>query len=102
MISIQFMAWERSFEKRVLKVRDRELFYQWRNYVIEVSSELVVRFMQLISPQILFNATWQLSPILITVTAFWHYAVVLGKPLTPATAFTSVRTSLLNFVFSIS
>jgi hypothetical protein len=30
------MAWERSFEKRVLKIREKELGHQWRNYVIEV------------------------------------------------------------------
>jgi hypothetical protein len=29
------MAWERMFEKRILKIRDRELSYQWRSYVIE-------------------------------------------------------------------
>ena len=39
---LQFMAWERSFEKRVLKVRERELKYQKLNYTIEV----------------LFNAIW--------------------------------------------
>jgi len=33
---MQFMAWERMFEKKILKVRERELSYQWRNYVIEV------------------------------------------------------------------
>ena len=33
---LQFMAWERSFEKRVLKVRERELKYQRLNYMIEV------------------------------------------------------------------
>jgi len=49
-ISIQFMAWERSFEKRVLKIRDRELFYQWRNYVIEVISRLVMEFPLLTPP----------------------------------------------------
>ena len=36
------MAWERSFEARVLKVRDRELKYQKLNYHIEV----------------IFNAIW--------------------------------------------
>lgn len=36
----QFMAWERSFESRVTRVRDKELSYQWRNYVIEVCSQL--------------------------------------------------------------
>lgn len=30
------MAWERSFEGRVLKVRDKELKYQKLNYTIEV------------------------------------------------------------------
>ena len=30
------MAWERSFEKRVLKIRERELKYQKLNYTIEV------------------------------------------------------------------
>ena len=30
------MAWERSFEKKVLKVRERELKYQKLNYTIEV------------------------------------------------------------------
>lgn len=35
---LQFMAWERSFEKRVLKIREKELYFQRRNYIIEVSS----------------------------------------------------------------
>ena len=30
------MAWERSFEKKILKIRDKELKYQKLNYVIEV------------------------------------------------------------------
>ena len=33
---LKFMAWERSFEARVLKIRDRELKYQQLNYTIEV------------------------------------------------------------------
>jgi hypothetical protein len=32
----QFMAWERSFEKRVLKIRERELRFEKLNYLIEV------------------------------------------------------------------
>ena len=35
---LKFMAWERNFEERVLKVRDRELKYQQLNYAIEVRS----------------------------------------------------------------
>jgi hypothetical protein len=34
----QFMAWERNFEKRVLKVREKELKFQRLNYLIEVNS----------------------------------------------------------------
>ena len=30
------MAWERSFEKKILKIRDKELKYQKLNYSIEV------------------------------------------------------------------
>lgn len=32
------MAWERSFEKKVMVVRDKELYYQRLNYIIEVSN----------------------------------------------------------------
>ena len=30
------MAWERSFEKRILKIREKELKYQKLDYIIEV------------------------------------------------------------------
>jgi hypothetical protein len=30
------MAWERNFEKKILKIRDKELKYQKLNYIIEV------------------------------------------------------------------
>lgn len=35
------MAWERSFEQRVLKIRDKELYFQRRNYIIEVNSKFI-------------------------------------------------------------
>lgn len=35
------MAWERSFEARVLKIRKRELKYQKLNYMIEVFWNLI-------------------------------------------------------------
>ena len=35
---LKFMAWERSFEARVLKIREKELRYQRLNYTIEVSA----------------------------------------------------------------
>ncbi|RPD54947.1 multidrug resistance-associated ABC transporter [Lentinus tigrinus ALCF2SS1-7] len=71
---LKFMAWERSFEARVHKIRERELKYQKLNYTIEV----------------LWNAIWNGSPILVTLVAFWHYAVVRNQVLTPSIAFTSI------------
>ncbi|KAI0683866.1 ATP-binding cassette transporter [Cytidiella melzeri] len=71
---LKFMAWERSFEARVDKVRDRELKYQKLNYTIET----------------LWNAIWNGSPILVTLVAFWHFSIVRGQPLTPSIAFTSI------------
>ncbi|OJT05133.1 ABC transporter ATP-binding protein/permease VMR1, partial [Trametes pubescens] len=71
---LKFMAWERSFEARVLKVRERELKYQKLNYVIEV----------------LLNTIWNASPILVTLVSFWHFTVVRGQLLTPSIAFTSI------------
>ena len=80
---LKFMAWERSFEARVLKVRAKELKYQKLNYTIEV----------------LWNAIWNGSPMLVTLVSFWHYAVVRKEVLTPATAFTSMRSSLPVLTF---
>ncbi|KAG8964201.1 hypothetical protein FRC03_002096 [Tulasnella sp. 419] len=71
---LKFMAWERSFEKRVLKIRERELHYQKRNYYIEA----------------LFNLVWNASPILVTLVSFWHFTVIRGETLTPSIAFTSL------------
>ncbi|KAI6116284.1 ABC transporter type 1, transmembrane domain-containing protein [Pisolithus sp. B1] len=71
---LKFMAWERSFERKVLAVREKELRYQKLSYMIEV----------------LFNALWDGSPIFVTIVAFWHFAVVRGQTLTPSIAFTSI------------
>ncbi|KAK7463002.1 hypothetical protein VKT23_007584 [Stygiomarasmius scandens] len=71
---LKFMAWERSFEARVLKIRERELKYQKLNYTIET----------------LWNAIWNGSPILVTLVSFWHFTVVRGQDLTPSVAFTSI------------
>ncbi|KAF8802271.1 multidrug resistance-associated ABC transporter [Phlegmacium glaucopus] len=71
---LKFMAWERSFEKKILKIRDKELKYQKLNYTIEV----------------LWNSIWNGLPILVTLVSFWHFAVVRQQPLTPSIAFTSI------------
>ncbi|CAL1699089.1 unnamed protein product [Somion occarium] len=71
---LKFMAWERSFESRVLKVRERELKYQKLNYTIEV----------------LWNAIWNSSPIMVTLVSFYHFVIIRQQTLTPAIAFTSI------------
>ncbi|KAF9531155.1 multidrug resistance-associated ABC transporter [Crepidotus variabilis] len=71
---LKFMAWERSFEKRVLAIREKELKAQKLNYTIET----------------LWNAIWNGSPIIVTLITFWHYAVVRRQLLTPSVAFTSI------------
>ncbi|KAJ2928533.1 hypothetical protein H1R20_g8544, partial [Candolleomyces eurysporus] len=71
---LKFMAWERSFEKRVLAIRQRELRFQKLHYTIET----------------LWYTIWDISPILVTLVAFWHYTVYRGQPLTPSIAFTSI------------
>ncbi|KAI0034681.1 P-loop containing nucleoside triphosphate hydrolase protein [Vararia minispora EC-137] len=71
---LKFMAWERSFEKKVLRIRAQELKYQKTNYLIETW----------------WNAIWNSSPVLVTLAAFFHYAVIRGQPLTPSVAFTSI------------
>lgn len=50
----RFMAWERSFERRIDQIRKRELHWQARNYQIEVG----------------FTILWASTPVLVTVVAF--------------------------------
>ncbi|KZT35927.1 hypothetical protein SISSUDRAFT_1064088 [Sistotremastrum suecicum HHB10207 ss-3] len=71
---LKFMAWERSFEKRVLGLREKELYFQRRNYIIEA----------------LFNMIWATSPVIVTLVSFWHFAYIRQQDLTPSIAFTSI------------
>ncbi|KIY69721.1 multidrug resistance-associated ABC transporter [Cylindrobasidium torrendii FP15055 ss-10] len=71
---LKFMAWERNFEAKVLKIREQELKCQRLNYTMET----------------LWNAIWNGSPILVTLVSFWHFAVVRKEELTPSIAFTSI------------
>ncbi|KAJ7113275.1 multidrug resistance-associated ABC transporter [Mycena crocata] len=71
---LKFMAWERSFEARIMEIRAKELKYQRLNYVIEA----------------LLRGLWDLTPILVTLVSFYHFAVIRGERLTPAIAFTSI------------
>ncbi|THH21147.1 hypothetical protein EW146_g360 [Bondarzewia mesenterica] len=71
---LKFMAWERNFEDRVLKIREKELKYQKLNYTIET----------------LWNAIWNVSPIMVTLVSFFHFTVIRHQVLTPSIAFTSI------------
>ncbi|EIN12781.1 multidrug resistance-associated ABC transporter [Punctularia strigosozonata HHB-11173 SS5] len=71
---LKFMAWERNFEQRVMKIRDRELYWQKMTFAIEVC----------------LNAIWDSAPIMITLISFYHFAVVRGEPLAPSVAFTAI------------
>ncbi|TFK34287.1 multidrug resistance-associated ABC transporter [Crucibulum laeve] len=71
---LKFMAWERSFEARVLKVREKELKHQRTNYMIES----------------LWTAIWNGAPIIVAVVSFWHFAVVREQILTASIAFPSI------------
>ncbi|KAH9976210.1 ATP-binding cassette transporter [Lactifluus volemus] len=75
---LKFMAWERKFEKRVLRVREKELKFQKLNYMIEV----------------LWGAIWEASPMVVTLVAFFHFAVIKNQILTPSVAFASSLISL--------
>ncbi|KAJ7065639.1 multidrug resistance-associated ABC transporter [Mycena amicta] len=82
---IKFMAWERSFEARVGRVRDRELGYQKVNYLIEALCGVFGE-----------NGV----PVLIAFVSFYHFAVIRGQELKPSVAFASVlyRFLVLNEV----
>ncbi|KAJ7685835.1 multidrug resistance-associated ABC transporter [Mycena rosella] len=71
---LKFMAWERSFEARVMKIRVKELKYQRLNYTIEA----------------LLAGLWNMTPILVTLVSFYHFAVIRGETITPSIAFTSI------------
>ncbi|EIW74375.1 P-loop containing nucleoside triphosphate hydrolase protein [Coniophora puteana RWD-64-598 SS2] len=71
---LKFMAWERSYEHKVLKVRERELKAQKLTYMIEVCLSVILDG----------------SPIVATLVAFWHFAFVRQQTLAPSIAFASI------------
>ncbi|KAJ9107494.1 hypothetical protein QFC21_000949 [Naganishia friedmannii] len=75
---LKFMAWERKFEGRISEIRNKELKWLKRNYMIEV----------------LFTFIWAVTPVFCIITTFLHYTLVAKQPLTPAIAFPTV--SVLN------
>lgn len=84
---IKFMAYERPFEKRILKVREEELEQQRKNYFLEVA----------------FNFIWGASPIACVLVSFFVYVKIMGKPLTPSIAFTSLAVfNELEYAINVS
>ncbi|KDR80196.1 hypothetical protein GALMADRAFT_61920 [Galerina marginata CBS 339.88] len=71
---IKSMAWERNFEKRILKVRAKELEFQKRIFFLET----------------LWNSLGNSIPLLFALGCFWHFAVIMRQELTPAIAFTAI------------
>ncbi|KAJ7147002.1 ATP-binding cassette transporter [Mycena epipterygia] len=75
---LKFMAWERSFEARIMEIRARELKHQRLNYIIQVRLAMLQN----------------MTPIVATLVSFYHFAVFRGQTLTPSIAFTSSVISL--------
>ncbi|KAL8277515.1 hypothetical protein RQP46_010070 [Phenoliferia psychrophenolica] len=71
---IKYMAIEKPFEDRIMESRAEELRHLRRNFMLEVS----------------FNAIWSASPILCVLVSFYVYTQVMGRELTPSTAFASL------------
>ncbi|KAF7325679.1 Multidrug resistance-associated ABC transporter protein [Mycena kentingensis (nom. inval.)] len=71
---LKFMAWETSFESRLLQIREKELGYQKLSFTIET----------------LWTAMGNSVPIIFALVSFWHFTVVSKQPLTPAIAFTAL------------
>jgi ABC-type multidrug transport system fused ATPase/permease subunit len=70
---IKLQAWEESFQKRILQLRDVELRQLWRYEVGALMSNLL----------------WGLTPLLVTLTTFGLY-VYLGNQLEVASALTAL------------
>ncbi|KAJ7737115.1 multidrug resistance-associated ABC transporter [Mycena metata] len=82
---LKFMAWERSFETRIMKIRATELKYQRLTFTIAT----------------LLEGLWNMTPILVTLVSFYHFAVVRGERLRPSIAFTSVRIVFNELKFAL-
>ncbi|GAB5030723.1 multidrug resistance-associated protein 1-like isoform 1, partial [Nannochloropsis oceanica] len=70
---IKLYAWERSFQEKIGRVRDKEL-RMLRQYMM---TNIVARF------------TWSIVPLAVSLTSFAVY-VLMGNELTSSTAFTSI------------
>jgi hypothetical protein len=80
------MAWERSFEKRIDGIRQSELHWQARNYMIEVT----------------FQCVWALTPVLVTVVSFLvRWRVDIDGTLLKVTALHARRQTRLDALYRV-
>ncbi|KAF8893222.1 hypothetical protein CPB84DRAFT_1848688 [Gymnopilus junonius] len=88
---IKFMAWERSFEKRVLAVRKRELKFQNRYSFLKCVTvyELLTKDSDSVDID-LVELLGNSIPLVFALGSFWHFAVIRRQELTPAIAFTAI------------
>ncbi|ODV87244.1 hypothetical protein CANARDRAFT_194758 [[Candida] arabinofermentans NRRL YB-2248] len=77
---IKFFAWEDKFAQSILDVREEELSYLKSRCIAWVIASFV----------------WFITPTIVSLVAFYFYAVVQGKPLTTPIAFTAL--SLFNLL----
>ncbi|GME74938.1 unnamed protein product [Ambrosiozyma monospora] len=71
---IKFLGWENRFSQQIMDIRNKEL------HLLRVSNFV----------NVLFSIVLDMSPTIISFTAFYFYSVFLGKPLTAPVAFTAL------------
>ncbi|KAI8814841.1 hypothetical protein BJ742DRAFT_766053 [Cladochytrium replicatum] len=71
---VKYFAWELSFTKKIVGLRNKELDNLWRRF----------------KSYIVFNNVTNLQGILVTVVTFASYTLIAGGELDPATAFTAL------------
>ncbi|KAF8870666.1 hypothetical protein BD779DRAFT_1680931 [Infundibulicybe gibba] len=86
---LKFMAWKRSFEAKVLKIRDEELKYQ-KSITPSRRSGLASGGVLVFYWENQLTLNRQASPLLVTVVSFWHFTVMRNQILTPSIAFTAI------------
>lgn len=105
------MAWERSFEAKVMKVREKELTFQRLCYMLEVRFPIPLKChlvwalgkftgrLQRYLVVTLYIGTERYNlnlfcrssaPVLVQLVSFWHFTVIRNQILTPSVAFTAV------------
>ena len=73
---LKLYAWEKSFEEKIGEIRGQE--------VVQLKWAAVYNTFSILC--------WQLSPVMITLSAFIAYVIISGESLTPSKAFVAMST----------